>query len=50
ADFLPLTQGIKLLKGTALGTPLDNITLPIMVMIVLAVICIWLSVRFFRWE
>jgi len=50
ADFLPLTQGIKLLKGSSLGTPLDNILLPVIVMIVLAIICIWLSVRFFRWE
>ncbi len=50
SDFLPLTQGIKLLKGTSLGIPLDNIMLPVMVMIVLSVICIWLSVRFFRWE
>lgn len=49
-DFLPLTQGIKLLKESSLGTPLDNILFPVIVMIALAVICIGLSIRFFRWE
>jgi ABC-2 type transport system permease protein len=50
SDFLPLTQGIKLLKGTALGIPLQNMMVPVLIMIVLAVLCIGISIRFFRWE
>jgi ABC-2 type transport system permease protein len=50
ADFMPLTQGIKLLKGTFIGLQLDNILTPIIVMSVLAVVCVFLSIKFFRWE
>lgn len=50
ADVMPLTQGIKLLKAAALGLPADSVLLPIIVMIVLAVVCIAVSIRFFRWE
>ncbi len=49
-DVLPLTQGIKLLKGASLGLPAENIFVPVIVMITLAVVCIGLSIRFFRWE
>ncbi len=50
SDILPLTQGIKLMKVTSLGLPVENMIFPIMLMIVLAVVCILLSIRFFRWE
>lgn len=50
ADLLPLTQGIKLLKATSLGLPVNSVFLPVVAMIVLAVICISISIRFFRWE
>lgn len=50
SDVLPLTQGIKLLKGASLGLPMDNILIPIIVMVVIAVICIGISIGFFRWE
>ena len=50
ADVMPLTQGIKLLKAAALGLPVDSVLLPIIVMIALAVVCITVSIRFFRWE
>lgn len=49
-DIFPLTQGIKLLKATTLGLPQENMLVPIIVMIALAVVCIILSIRFFRWE
>ncbi len=49
-NILPLTQGIKLLKATSLNLPMDSILLPVIVMIVIAVICISISVKFFRWE
>ena len=50
ADILPLTQGIKLLKAASLGLPIENVFVPIIVMVVLAAICIGVSLRFFKWE
>lgn len=50
ADALPLTQGIKLLKATSLGLPYENVLVPIVVMVMIAVVCIGISLRFFRWE
>jgi ABC-2 type transport system permease protein len=50
ADIMPLTQGIKLLKAASLGLPTGGVLIPVIVMIALAVICISISVRFFRWE
>lgn len=50
ADFLPLTQGIKLLKAASLGLPMENVFVSIIVMAVLAVICIGVSICFFKWE
>jgi len=50
ADVMPLTQGIKLLKAATLGLSVDSVLLPIIVMITLAVVCITVSIRFFRWE
>lgn len=50
ADLLPLTHGIKLLKAASLGQPMDNVFIPVMVMIGIAVICISISLRFFKWE
>jgi ABC-2 type transport system permease protein len=50
ADIMPLTQGIKLLKATLLGLPVDGVLIPVILMIALAIICISVSIRFFRWE
>lgn len=50
ADFMPLTQGIKLLKSAALGLPLENSLLPIILLVAIAVICTAFSLRFFKWE
>ena len=50
AAVMPLTQGIKLLKAASLGLPQENMTFPTALMIVLALVCIALSIRFFRWE
>lgn len=49
-DILPLTHGIKILKAASLGLPVEGIIFPIVIMTVLAIICIFVSVRFFRWE
>lgn len=50
ANILPLTEGIKLLKGTALGLPIDNILFPIGLMVAIIVICTTISLKFFKWE
>ena len=50
ADIMPLTQGIKLLKYTSLGDQVVDIWLPIIAMSLIAVVCISLSIRFFKWE
>jgi ABC-2 type transport system permease protein len=50
ADIMPLTQGIKLLKSTSLGVPVTDIWLPTLAMSLLAIVCITLSIRFFKWE
>ncbi|MDV3426543.1 MAG: ABC transporter permease [Bacillota bacterium] len=50
ADIMPLTQGIKILKAATLGQSIDNVTLSVIIMLVIAVICIAGSIRFFRWE
>jgi ABC-2 type transport system permease protein len=50
ADMLPLTQGIKLLKAASLVLPIESVFIPVIVMILIAVICISISLRFFKWE
>jgi len=50
ADILPLTQGIKLLKAASLGLPIESVFIPVVVMVVIAVICTTVSLRFFKWE
>lgn len=49
-DILPLTQGIKLLKAASLGLPIDNVLISIFVIAALAVICIVISLKSFKWE
>lgn len=50
ANVLPLTQGIKLLKGYSLGTPMDDLAFPLLLMLGIAVISSIISVKKFRWE
>lgn len=50
ADMLPLTQGIKLLKAATLGLSVDSVLVPVIIMVALAVICITISLRFFKWD
>lgn len=50
ADVLPLTQGIKLLKAASLGLSIDGVIISVIIMIALAVICIAVSLKFFKWE
>lgn len=50
ADFLPLTQGIKLIKAASLGLSPHSYVTPIAVIAAIAVVCVLLSVKFFKWE
>lgn len=50
ADLLPLTQGIKLLKGTSLDLPIENVMFPILLMMTIAVVCMGIAIQFFKWE
>jgi ABC-2 type transport system permease protein len=50
ADFLPLTQGIKLMKAASLGLPADGALIPLIVTAALALLCTGLALRFFKWE
>lgn len=49
-SFFPLTQGITMMKNTFLGTRMENILLPIGVMLGLTIVCTILAIRFLRWE
>lgn len=49
-SIFPLTQGIKLLKATSLGLTIENVFISIIIMSVISVICIVISICFFKWE
>lgn len=49
-DVLPVTQGIKILKAVTLGSPVENITVSVIVMGMIFVICSVVSIKFFKWE
>lgn len=49
-EVLPLTQGIKILKFATLGLPPDNVVMAIVILIVIAVVCSGISIKFFKWE
>ena len=46
----PLTQGIAMMKYAFVGGQMENILLPVFVMLGLTILCTGLAVRFFRWE
>jgi len=50
SNIMPLTQGIKLLKGISLGEPVNSLMFPLIFMIVIAVGCIAISLKTFKWE
>ncbi|SCJ81601.1 ABC-type uncharacterized transport system%2C permease component [uncultured Eubacterium sp.] len=50
ASLMPLTQGIKLLKNASLDLPADNIFIPALTMSAVALVCIGISLKFFKWE
>ena len=46
---MPLTQGIKLLKGYALGVE-TNLTTPLAIMVISIVLTVAISIKYFKWE
>jgi ABC-2 type transport system permease protein len=50
ANILPLTQGIKLLKGFSLGLQPENMITSICVMAGIALVSILVAIKFFKWE
>ena len=50
ADFLPLTQGIKLLKASSLGLPMGNVLLPVLVLSDTACLLQSDCCQVFKWE
>lgn len=49
-DILPLTQGIKILKNATLGLPVGNVTASVVFMLIIAIICSFIGIKFFKWE
>ncbi len=49
-DILPLTQGIKILKSATLGLPMEHVLVPIIGMAVIAFICSFIAIKYFKWE
>jgi len=50
ANVFPMTQGIKLLKGTSLGEPVGDMLLQILIMVAISLVCIIISIKCFKWE
>lgn len=49
-DILPLTQGIKLMKAASLGLQPNSLWGSALILVLVSIVCIMLSIRFFRWE
>lgn len=50
ADFMPLTQGINLLKNVSLSQPIGTMIIPLIVLPAITIICTALSLKFFKWD
>lgn len=50
ANILPLTHGVKLLKGFSMGNSIDNLYLSIILMLLITIIGFSLSFKLFKWE
>lgn len=49
-DVFPLTQGIKILKAATLGLSVDHFGVSAVIMLVISVVCVGCSIKWFRWE
>ncbi len=43
----PMTQGIQLMKATSLGLSVENIWLPVVIMVAVVILCVGVTIRFF---
>lgn len=50
ATFLPLTQGIKLLKSVSLGQSVGNPQFIVILLLCITILGFGLAAKFFRWE
>lgn len=50
SSFMPLTQGIKLLKNVSLAVPGQSWIKPVVILSATAIICLIVSLKTFRWE
>ena len=50
ADLVPLTQGIKVLKAATLGLPMEQVGLPIVILLGISGVCSVIAIRCFKWE
>ncbi len=50
SNVFPMTQGIKLIKSTSLGLSVGDMLPQIVIMAVISLICIILSIKYFKWE
>lgn len=48
--LFPMTQGIQLMKAAFLGVPIQNVWLPVLVMLSITVVCFSVAVKYFKWE
>lgn len=49
-NILPLTQGIKLLKGFSLGLETEGVWFSVILLVILAGTTIFISIKSFKWE
>lgn len=49
-DVFPLTKGIKILKSAILGQSVENIIIPIVIMLIITAICSAVAIKCFKWE
>jgi ABC-2 type transport system permease protein len=50
SDVMPLTQGIKILKGFSLDSAVGNHLISIVILSAIALVTIIVSIRYFKWE
>lgn len=50
SNVFPMTQGIKLIKAASLGLAVEDMLPQMVIMAVLSLICILLSIKYFKWE
>lgn len=50
SNLLPLTQGIKLLKVSSLGLPVNNVLFSVLIIFFVIIFCVFISIKFFKWE